>query len=160
SSSKPSRPKETTMQHALLNPRRTRGLVAVRADASDATKIFNELKTAVEAMRAEHEKELADIKKGMADVVQSEKVDRINADITKLQSALDEINAAIAASKIGSGGGVTDPDKKAHAAAFDKFFRKGVEAGLRELEVKAAASSGSDPDGGYLVPDQMEAGIN
>lgn len=148
------------MQHALMNPHRVRGLVAVRADASDATKIFNELKTAVEAMKAEHEKELSDIKKGMADVVQTEKVDRINADITKLQKALDETNALIAAARIGGEGQAADPDKKAHATAFDRFFRKGVEADLRDLEVKAALRSNSDPDGGYVVPEQMEAGIN
>jgi HK97 family phage major capsid protein len=148
------------MRHALLNPHRVRGLVAVRADASDATKIFAELKTAVEAMKAEHEKEIADIKKGLGDVVQSEKVDRINADIGKLQKALDETNAILAAARIGGDGKAENPDKKAHATAFDQFFRKGVEAGLRDLEVKAALRSNSDPDGGYVVPEQMEAGIN
>jgi HK97 family phage major capsid protein len=139
---------------------RTRGLIGVRADASDATKIFTELKIAVEAMRAEHEKDLADIKKGLGDVVQSEKVDRINAEITKLQTALDETNALLAAARIGGDGKAGDPDKKAHATAFDQFFRKGAEAGLRELEVKASLRSNSDPDGGYVVPEQMEAGIN
>lgn len=149
------------MRHALLNPHRVRGLVAVRADASDATKIFNELKTAVEAMRSEHEKEIADLKKGLGDVVQSEKVDRINADIGKLQEALDQVNSLIAASKIGGSGNDSETaDQREHAKAFDRFFRKGAEAGLRELEVKAAASTSSDPDGGFVTPKQTEATID
>lgn len=149
------------MHHALMNPHRVRGLVAVRADASDATKVFNDLKAAVEAMRAEHSKEIADLKKGMGDVVQSEKVDRINADIGKMQEALDQINALVAASKIGgSGNDAETADQREHAKAFDRFFRKGVENGLRELEVKAAASTGSDPDGGYVTPKQTEATID
>ena len=39
-------------------------------------------------------KEMADIKKGLGDVVQTEKVDRINAEITKLQYALDDVNSS------------------------------------------------------------------
>lgn len=149
------------MQHALMNPHRVRGLVGVRNDASDPTKVFNDLKIAVEAMRAEHQKELADIKKGMGDVVQSEKVDRINADIGKLQEALDQVNAALAASKVGGAGNDSQTaDQREHAKAFDRFFRKGAEAGLRELEVKAAASTSSDPDGGFVTPKQTEATID
>lgn len=140
---------------------RARGVMSVRADASDATKIFAELKTAVEAMRAEHEKEIADLKKGMGDVVQSEKVDRINADIGKLQAALDQVNSMIAAAKIGGAGNDTETaDQREHAKAFDRYFRKGAENGLRELEVKAAASSSSDPDGGYTVSKQVESTID
>lgn len=147
-------------QHALLNPHRTRGMIYARADATEATKIFNELRVAVEAMKSEHEKQLADLKKGMADVVQTEKVDRINAEITKLQAALDETNRLIAAARLGGGGDVSNPDKLAHATAFDRFFRRGADNGLRELEVKAALRTGSDPDGGYVVPEQVEMTIN
>jgi len=141
---------------------RTRGLVGVRADASDATKILNELKQTFETFKAEREKEIADLKKGMGDVVQSEKVDRINAEITKLQTSLDEVNASIAALKVG-GAGDDKPlaaERRAHAAAFNQFFRKGAENGLRDLEVKAALRTDSDPDGGYVVPDQMESTID
>ena len=148
------------MMGTLLTPRQ-RGLVGgARADASEATKILNELKTTFEAFKAERDKELVDIKKKMGDVVQTEKVDRINAEITKLQAALDETNALIASARLGGGGGTQmSADQRAHAAAFDQFFRKGVDAGLRDLEVKASSRTDSNPDGGYLVPDQMETAI-
>src|SRR5690606_638007 len=51
-------------------------------------------------------------------------------------------------------------EKKEHAAAFNQFFRKGAENGLRDLEVKASLRTDSDPDGGYVVPDQMESAID
>ncbi len=148
------------MEHALLNPR-ARGLVGVRADAGDATKILNELKTTFEAFKDANDQRIAGVEKKFDDVVQNEKVDRINADIGKLQTALDEINAAVAAGKIGGAGNDDlSPDQREHAKAFDRMFRKGVENGLRELEVKAAASTNSDPDGGYTVPKQVEGTID
>ncbi|KQZ82039.1 capsid protein [Mesorhizobium sp. Root157] len=143
----------------MLNAR-ARGLVAVRADAGTPTAILNELKQTFEAFKVENDKALADLKKGQEDVVQTEKVDRINATITELQKAIDETNVALAAVKVGGAGNVEDPDKAEHAQAFNRFFRRGVDAGLRDLEVKAKLTTQSDPDGGYLVPEEMEAGID
>ena len=142
-----------------LTPR-ARGILAVRADSGSTTKILAELQKTFEDFKVERDKELADIRAGMADVVQTEKVDRINAEITTLQKALDETNAMLAAVKVGGVGGTTDPDKAEHAQAFDRFFRRGVDAGLRDLEVKAKLTTQSDPDGGYLVPEETEAGID
>lgn len=143
-------------------PSRVRGLFsAPRADAADATKILNDLQTAFAAFKEEQKAEVANLKKGMGDVVQSEKVDRINADITKLQGAIDEMNTLIAAQRTGAGANAAlTPEKKAHAAGFDRFFRTGAEAGLRELEVKAGLRTDSDPDGGYLTTEQMEQSID
>lgn len=137
---------------------RVRGIVSARADG-DANKVLANLTKAFEDFKAENNKELADLKKGQADVVQTEKVDKINAEVEKLGKELDAINAAVAAGKIG-GGAKEDPDKAAHATAFDRFFRKGVDNGLHDLEVKAKLTTQSDPDGGYLVPEETEAGID
>lgn len=140
---------------------RARGVYGVRLDTSDSTKILHELKQTVEAFKAERDKEIADIKKGLGDCVQTEKVDRINAEITKLQSSLDEVNRLIAASRVGPGGGnVLNADETAHRTGFDAYFRKGAEAGLRDIEVKASASSDNDPNGGYLVDKQTEQSID
>ncbi len=141
---------------------RLRGVVAApRADAGDATKILNELKQTFETFKNEHQTEIANIKKGMGDVVQTEKVDRINAEITKLQGAIDEMNALIAASRVGAGGDdKLNEAERAHAKGFDSYFRKGAENGLRDLEVKAAATSDNDPNGGYLVDKQTEQTID
>ena len=143
-------------------PRRFRGVVAVRADGAggDIKVLLGEMQQTFAAFKAEHEAELAAVKKGLGDVVQSEKVDRINAEITKIQSAIDQVNAALAAAKIGGVGADADPAKAEHAKAFDRFFRKGVDAGLSDLEVKAKLTTQSDPDGGYLVPEEMSGTID
>ncbi len=151
------------MQHALLNPR-ARGLVSVRADASEQTKLFAELRTSFEEFKAAREEEIKGINAKFDDVVSREKVDRINSEITGLNKALNEVNAAIAAAVIGPAGGVNhDPDVLAHSTAFNTWFRKGdraLDADMRELEVKAKMTTQSDPDGGYLVPEETEAGID
>jgi HK97 family phage major capsid protein len=138
-----------------------RGVRRVRADGTDATKILNELKITFEAFKAEHTKELADLKKGMGDVVQSEKVEKINAEISELTKSLDEINKLIAAAKLGGGGNnLLNPAQAEHAKAFDAYFRKGVEGNLRDLEVKAALTTQSNPDGGYLTSVETEKTID
>lgn len=152
------------MSH-MKNSRRVRGIVAVRADASgDPKAILAEMKTAFEAFKAERDEEIAAIRKGQEDVVKTEKVDRINSEITSLQKSLDEVNQTVAALRVGSGAGDShDPAKAEHAQVFSKWFRKGdraIDADLHDLEVKAALSTDSDPDGGYLVPEEMATTID
>ncbi|TPM92938.1 phage major capsid protein [Mesorhizobium sp. B2-1-3A] len=143
----------------VLN-QRARGLVAIRNDGGNATAILNELKQTFEAFKDANNTELANLKKGLGDVVQTEQVDRINAEITKLQKALDDTNVMLAAIKIGGAAGDIDPDAAEHALAFNKWFRKGVDNGLSDLEVKAKLTTQSDPDGGYLVPEETETTID
>ncbi|MBL4757491.1 MAG: phage major capsid protein [Rhizobiales bacterium] len=138
---------------------RARGLLSARLDAGAATKILNELQKTFDEFKTERDKEMSDIKKNLADVVQTEKVDRINGEITVLNKALDEVNASLAAIKIGGHGDPANPDVKAHSDAFGRYFRKGVDADLREFEVKAKLTTESDPDGGYLVPEETEDAI-
>jgi len=140
---------------------RVRGVVAARAEvADDPNKIVGEIQKAFSAFKDSHDKDLADLKKGMGDVVQTEQVDRINAEITRLGKDLDAANAKIAAAKIGGAGADVDPAVAEHGQAFNRFFRKGVDNGLSDLEVKAKLRTDSDPDGGYLVPEETEAGID
>ncbi|MDI6838534.1 MAG: phage major capsid protein, partial [Rhizobiaceae bacterium] len=151
-----------TMAPALNH--RARGLTGVRADSSNAAAILAELKQTFEAFKAERDAELKGINAKLADVVQTEKVDRINSEVTKLQKALDDVNATLAAIKIGGGSGdAVDPAKAEHATAFNKWFRKGdraVDADMRDLEVKASLSTLSDPDGGYVFPEEMSNTID
>lgn len=144
---------------------RARGIVAVRADASDPKAILAQLQSTFEAFKAENDAELKALKKGQEDIVQTEKVDRINAEIGDLNKALDDVNATMAALKAGGAGGdPADPAKREHAEVFTKWFRKGdraiADADLGELEVKASLTTQSDPDGGYLVPEEMSNTID
>lgn len=137
---------------------RVRGIVRARAEQNPAA-LVAEIQKAFEAFKAENDQSLADIKKGLGDVVRAEKIERINNSITDLEKALDETNAQLAQMKLG-GGAQADPAKAEHSSAFDRFFRKGAESGLRDLEVKAKLTTQSDPDGGYVVPEEMETGID
>lgn len=144
----------------VLNTR-ARGLVGVRADSSNATKILAELQKTFEDFKAEREEELKGINAKFADVVQTEKVDRINTELAELQKSMDQVNATIAAVKIGGAGDAPDPAKAEYAQAFNRWFRKGQgENALGDLAVKAAMQTDSDPDGGYLAPEEMEGGID
>lgn len=147
------------MQHVMLNDR-ARGIVAIRNDGGTPTAILNEIRQTFEAFKAENDKALADLRKGQTDVVQNEKVDRINAEVTKLQQALDETNVLLAGIRVGGAAGEIDPAAAEHALAFNKWFRKGVDNGLSDLEVNAKLTTQSDPDGGYLVPEETEQGID
>lgn len=139
---------------------RARGIVSVRADASSPAAILNELQKTFEEFKAERTKELDDINNKLGDVVQTEKVDRINAEIDRLGKELDTVNSSLAAVRVGGSGEPVDPAKAEHAQAFNRFFRKGVDAGLADLEVNAKLTTQSDPDGGYLVPEEMEGTID
>lgn len=117
---------------------------------------------AFEEFKAEHGKQMDEMKKGKADAVLAEKVDRINKDIGEISAMkrqLEAIETAVARSGLPGGGKEIDRTKAEHKAAFEKFFRKGFDNGLRDLEIKAGLSTLSDPDGGFLVPEEMESTI-
>ena len=144
---------------------RVRGTVAARAEGpSELKAVLAELNTTFAAFKQEQEAALADLRKGTEDVVRTEKVDRINDAVTELTNAVNDTKAQIDALKIGSGAGdAPNADKQAHAQAFNSWLRRGnadAEANLRALEVKAGLTTQSDPDGGYLVPEEMDRTIS
>jgi HK97 family phage major capsid protein len=120
---------------------------------------------AFDAFKAENDARLKEIeKKGAADPLLTEKVDKINADIAQisaLKKRLDTLETAVAQGQF-PGGGKNELDrvKAQHKDAFAKFFRKGAEGGLRDLEIQAGLSTLSDPDGGFLVPEDYEQAID
>ena len=117
---------------------------------------------AFDAFKAENDSRLKEIEaKGNADPLLEEKVNKINAEITENKRLVKEMEILIARSELqGGGSNELDKAKIEHAKAFEQFFRKGVDAGLSELQVKASLKSGSDPDGGYTVPEHMESTID
>lgn len=109
-----------------------------------------QLNTAFEAFKAEHSTQLEEVRKGTADALQALKVDSINADIARLQAAVDEANTKLAAAQMG--GGAADPVKdREYTDAFRAHFRKGT--------VQAALNKGEDDEGGYLAPVEWDRTI-
>lgn len=139
---------------------RARGIVAARAEG-DVNALLAQLNQGFEAFKAEQEAQIKALKKGFDDVVSAEKIERINADISALTTLVEEAKAAIDASRIGGGGNGPSAEVRAHATAFNAWARRGIDPadGMRGLEVSAALTTDSDPDGGYLVPAAVEAAL-
>jgi HK97 family phage major capsid protein len=120
---------------------------------------FDGFMRAFEAFKEANDERLGQIERRMsADVITAERVDRINRALDEHKRVVDEL--ALKSSRPHLGGpaprSLAAPQ---HKAAFDAYVRKGEAGHLRDLESKAL-SVGSDPDGGYLVPDELERSIN
>ncbi len=122
------------------------------ADAQDG------LLHAFEAFREANDERLAQIERRMAaDVVTTDKLDRINRALDEYKATVDSL--VLKASRPQRGG--ASPASAAtgeHKAAFESYMRRGEARNLHRLEEKAL-SANSDPDGGYLVPDEIEAQV-
>jgi HK97 family phage major capsid protein len=133
---------------------RARGLIAVRAEAPPT---IDALARGFEAFKETHTRQLEEIKKGVADVVTAEQLEKINAALTELQTAVDDQAKIQAAAKLGNGGVIgdiqADPE---YTAAFKAHMRKGEKA---PADIEAAMSRGTDADGGYLAPIEWDRTI-
>jgi HK97 family phage major capsid protein len=121
--------------------------------------------THAELMRAFDEfKEVNDqrlLEKRSVDVLLEEKLDRLDSVIAAQTQRLEEIELKQARPAIGSEIQPAEPANRPaveHKAAFDAYVRGGDSANLRALEQKALSGS-SNPDGGFLVPPEIETKI-
>jgi HK97 family phage major capsid protein len=122
-------------------PEHKSGIVA-RGDYDDFRVTFEEFKAA-------NDERLARLEKKRGDVLLEEKVDRINARMDEL--ALKHARPALE----GRNRTFSDAASREHKSAFEAYVRGGEAGALRALETKALLA-GSDADGGYLVPDELE----
>ena len=110
---------------------------------------MGEFLNAFEAFKDANDERLGQIEKRMAaDVVTSDKVERIN-------KALDDLTLKMKRPQLG---GPEKDQPTEHKRAFEAYVRKGETHGLFDIEAKSM-SVGSNPDGGYLVPAETEAEI-
>src|SRR5690606_25368445 len=128
------------------------------ADLAALADGFDEFMTTFAAFRDENEQRLQDIEqRKSADVVTTEKVDRISEALDRQKRAIDEFVLKRARPALGRDGqkGVADLE---HKEAFESYMRSGEEQKLRTIETKDM-SYGSNVDGGYVVPQTIEAEI-
>lgn len=132
---------------------------------AEIKKLIEDLGHAFEEFKASNDARIKAIEsKGVADPLLVQKIENINKDmseISKVKAQLEAVETAIAKGQF-PGGGISEMDKaKAeHASAFNKLMRRGVEANLRDLEIQAGLSTSSDPDAGFLVPEEVETAID
>lgn len=128
------------------------------SNAQDVAEAFDEFMTAFEAFREANDERLQEMESRLgADVVTTEKMARINQALDEHRRLMDRLILK-GQRPAGDGGRGYNPGHPEHRQAFDLYVRKGAENGLRRFEEKAM-SQGSDPDGGYLVPDETAAEI-
>ena len=138
---------------------KTTELETKSASADDLGPAFDGFMRAFEAFKEANDERLGQIERRMsADVVTTERVERINRALDEHKRVVDEL--ALKSSRPHLGGPAPRSGAAPqHKAAFEVYVRKGEMGHLRDLEAKAL-SVGSDPDGGYLVPDELERSIN
>ena len=117
---------------------------AAPAPGADALlRAFEEFKTANDAR-------LEAIESKRADVLLEEKVDRIDRALTEQKSLIER--AALAGRRPGL---AAEPAVSEHKSAWTAYLRRGDVSALTQFEAKAL-SVGSDPDGGYIAPPELD----
>jgi HK97 family phage major capsid protein len=114
---------------------------------------------AFEAFKEANDQRLATMERRGGDVLLEEKVSRINDAIESHKRWMDEASLKSARPTFGRDvQGVERLAQREHKSAFETYVRNGESTGLRQLETKAL-SVGSNPDGGYTVPVEIEHAI-
>lgn len=141
---------------ALLASTPFRGMVAPpRADAAPTPAQFTAMIEAVNKTFAEfreaNDRRIAELeKKGAADPILAEKVEKLNAALSAQQAALDEANRRMAALTLGSGSDPDTPEAREHREKFQGWLRGRIDA---------RTTTYSDPDGGFLVPTEIDRSV-
>ena len=147
---------QTMTTQTLSASRKTARAPETKSLDADISAAFEDFMSAFEHYKQSNDERLGEIeRRGSADVLTREKMARIDTALDEQKRALDALAVKRARPDLGCGnGGAPSPVRQ----AFDAYVRRGDEAGLRQAELKAM-STGSDPDGGYLVPDELDTEI-
>ena len=126
-------------------------------DAQDVAVAFDDFMRSFEAFRQANDERLAQIETVVGeDVVTTEKMNRISAALDSQKQLLDQL--VVKGKRPTPSGGNSLLAVSEHKRAFEAYVRGGEVNGLKRFEAKAM-SAGSDPDGGYLVPDETATEI-
>jgi HK97 family phage major capsid protein len=131
------------------------------ADMSEVKSLIEEQGKAWNEFQKKNDERLAAIEsKGYAPAELVEQVNKLNDVLNKTGADLMAVQKTLARPGFGAEGekGMT-PEKLEHKAAMKDYLRSGKAGDLHELE-KKALSSASDPDGGYLVTEEMDTMID
>jgi HK97 family phage major capsid protein len=126
-------------------------------NADDVAGAFDDFMEAFDAFKQSNDDRLRQIEKRMsADVLTTDKVDRISKAMDDQKRAIDQMVLKAARPQLGREGNPLIESE--HKRAFDGYVRRGDEKGLSQLEAKAL-TAGVAAEGGYVVPTELEAEI-
>jgi HK97 family phage major capsid protein len=114
---------------------------------------ISKLATAFEEFKNTNDDRIAQIeRKGSADYVTTDKLEKLNADLSALQASVADV--AKKSNRIGASDAQAADEE--YKSVWDKWARKGDRY---EAELEAKALVTNDTTGGFLVPKTVEAGI-
>lgn len=126
-------------------------------ELKDVKQVADELGAKFEEFKQKNDKRVDAIEAEKASL--SSSVDKLNEKLTELDGYKSDLEKELLELKRpGRPGAGEDKLKAEHKAAFGQFMRKGIESGLRDLEMKAL-NTGADDDGGYAVPEELDRTI-
>ena len=131
-----------------------RGIVSVRAESTapsnaEVKALVEGLQSAFGQFKAEHTKQLEEVKAGKSGADQEAKLEKINSALNGLQKEVEDAHTKIASAQMGAtGAGVRD---KEYTDSFNAHMRKG--------DVQAALNKGTDEEGGFLAPVEWDRTI-
>lgn len=127
---------------------------------TEITDKVNSLGNAWEQFKQINDARLNEIeRKGYADPLYVEHLNRISDSLDNYKQRVDRLETAYARpGKESVSAKTSEPHSSEYKTAFCNYLRKGMDAGLEQLQTKAL-SVGSDPDGGYLVTPTMSERI-
>jgi len=136
------------------------GQIANMQSSAEINNAMDDFLSAFDDFKQANDDRLGEIEKRMSvDVLTTSKVERINAALDSQKANLDQLMLKANRPHLsGHDNGACPIADTEHKAAFDAYVRKGNTGPLMSLESKSL-SVGSDPDGGYLVPEQTETEI-
>ena len=131
------------------------------APPADINAAMDEFLGVFDDFKQANDQRLDEIEKRMsADILTTQKVERINAALDTQKQNLDNLILKAGRPQLsGDNSKTLMTDETEHKSAFDAYVRKGNTGPLLSFEAKSL-SVGSDPDGGYLVPGQTETEIS
>jgi HK97 family phage major capsid protein len=125
--------------------------------------LIEEQQKAFHEFKATNDERLKELEKGSTGVAELEgKLEKINAELDRLDEIKAEIDRVETLAARPEGVAALGERAKAaaeHKKAFAQFVRKGIDNGLQDLEIQAAVSTGTDADGGYAIPEELDRQI-
>ena len=134
--------------------------IETKSAGGDVAAAFDDFYRSFEAFKDTNDDRLSQIETRLsADVLTEEKLTRIDRSLDEAKGRLDRLALDNSRPRLGrEEKSENDARAREHKTAFRQYMRSGEGTGLKALEEKAL-SSGSGPDGGYLVPQPAEREI-
>lgn len=130
-----------------------------KASAGATAAAIEDFMRTFEAYKDTNDQRLEELaKKSSSDPLTIEKLNTLDRAVDETRRRMDQMVLKSARPELGGSLPLSSAGLQ-HKAAFESYVRQGENQGLRGLEEKAL-SVGSDPDGGYLVPEETERAIN